>query len=736
VLKSPLVPGVCLAFAFSAPALASFDMDDCPWGRAGCFVVSPPVLAIETDTRDNLLRLIDEQKGISPLRQPVPPDITRSRDFYFGVHMANPTSPPPETAPTPLVEDTLHQQMIALGLDPEAATDAVLQRMTAQGADLQDASNAAVQQEDLENRFVSRNDDSLSAFFAAMLADDSLTADQRRALAKARMAVNGTSDSEQAVAALNVPEGSTAQGFRLYLQGANDFYAGDYAESGRIFTALKTHPQPWLAETASYMLMRNALNASTENANGEYGDFDVRKVDKALAQQARDAAESYLKSWPQGAYADSAQGMLRRINWYLQDNNALAKLYEQALSQSSNADALVALIGESDNKLISQDITWGSDTFLNAPDASLMTFIETLRLMRDNKCDGEHHCVDQAWLDSLKSDFVKNKREDMWNYLRLMLAWSKKEYASVQSGITPAQTLPPHNILAFSEQTLYGDALMAQKQWPAAQQHWLHLLTLSKEVEQQQLLQAKLAATLVESDALVQIFAADSQITNLRYRSLVLKTKASREVLRQQAKQGPNKEERTIALHTLLTRDLTEGHYGDWLQDMSLTTAIAPPLAEEAFDDVNLTSFNWQGTEKETAYFCAPLDKIVTTLSQKAHDAHALNCLGEFFRTTQTRVTLEKDRGGNDLLDVVTHTDARPGVPHRLALYQQVIADPKAEPEDKSYALYRAVMCYAPSGYNDCGGADVDKAVRKAWFQQLKSRYPGSVWARELKYYW
>jgi hypothetical protein len=45
-------------------------------------------------------------------------------------------------------------------------------------------------------------------------------------------------------------------------------------------------------------------------------------------------------------------------------------------------------------------------------------------------------------------------------------------------------------------------------------------------------------------------------------------------------------------------------------------------------------------------------------------------------------------------------------------------------------------MCYAPSGYNDCGGEDVDKAVRKAWFQQLKRDYPGSVWAKSLKYYW
>ena len=45
-------------------------------------------------------------------------------------------------------------------------------------------------------------------------------------------------------------------------------------------------------------------------------------------------------------------------------------------------------------------------------------------------------------------------------------------------------------------------------------------------------------------------------------------------------------------------------------------------------------------------------------------------------------------------------------------------------------------MCYAPSGYSDCGGAEVDKSQRQRWFTQLKKQYPGSAWAKKLKYYW
>lgn len=78
-----------------------------------------------------------------------------------------------------------------------------------------------------------------------------------------------------------------------------------------------------------------------------------------------------------------------------------------------------------------------------------------------------------------------------------------------------------------------------------------------------------LAATLVYSGDIASIFAPDSAVTNLRFRSQVLKAQATPELLRQQATRGPNNEERTIALHTLLVRDLTENRFSDWLNDKS-----------------------------------------------------------------------------------------------------------------------------------------------------------------------
>jgi hypothetical protein len=53
-----------------------------------------------------------------------------------------------------------------------------------------------------------------------------------------------------------------------------------------------------------------------------------------------------------------------------------------------------------------------------------------------------------------------------------------------------------------------------------------------------------------------------------------------------------------------------------------------------------------------------------------------------------------------------------------------------------AYALYRSIQCYAPSGINDCGDAEVSKPVRKQWYDQIKRDYPNSTWAKSLKYYW
>lgn len=702
----------------SQTAFASSDESSCPWGVPGCLIDSPPVLGVFNDTRDNLLRLLGEKTALSLPGQPIPADFSRSRDFYFGPHLDiwyNFKSPAEQNTVPPA----------------SAEVKTLLERL-----DLADTEPDYSDEHTHENRFVSMTAQSDANFLSALLADNSLTPEQRQTLAKVRLLIDGSEGSQENIEALEFPAGSTAEQFKRYLSAANDFYAGKYAEAEALWLSLMESPQPWLAETSGYMLIRNALNTSSQNAAGEYGDFDVNKVDPQAAKLALKRAGDYLQHWPAGQYTASATGLLRKINWYLQDSDSLAKLYEHAFTEAKDINTLIALITENDNKLQSRDSNWNDTIYRYSPEAPLITFTQALRMMRNLDCDTRQPCADKSYLDEIKPVFEQSDTLSYWHYLNLMLAYQKKDYAQVISDIKPESHIPENDILAFSEQALYGNALMAQQKWSQAREHWSRLLASTQNVEQQQYLQSQLAATLVDSNNIAAVFAATSPITNLRYRSVVLKTRADADLLRQQVASAPSNEERTIALHTLLMRDLIEARYAEWLADKALVSHISQPVTGDSFADVDLSVFNWSGGQTEKGYFCPSLTETVSVLNKNNRDGHALNCLGEFLRTGDARISLWQDSPGNIALDALTSDETFIGQPSRQGYYQQVIADAKSEPEDKSYALYRAVMCYAPSGYNDCGGADVDKHERKNWFSRLKSQYPGSVWAQKLKYYW
>ncbi|MFV4849797.1 hypothetical protein ACNJNU_09210 [Citrobacter freundii] len=713
VRKTPLAFALCTLLTAAPQAFASFDMEDCKWSDDSCLLKGTPTFNPENDSRDNLLRLLSQEKSFALPVQSMPADITRSRDFYFAYHPQwDEATSQPAAAPASAADSPLSRQMAELNIS---------------------ADEINVNDAELENRHVSNNTESVSAFFAALLADSTLTAEQRQALAQARTGLLSGATREQIESSLaTLPADSPAQSYKNYLAAAASFYAGDYASAERDFTQLAKSERPWLAETAQYMLMRAALNKSSQNSAGEYGDFDIAKINREDATQAQTQAQAYLQRFPQGLYADSARGMLRRINWYLQAWPQLAGLYEQTLQQSADARQLREIVIEYDNVY---GMAFYEQSVVEAfPDAPLVSYIELLRALRlDNN---SKPTLTQAQLDASKPVFEQSQKLPLWRDLQLNLWLATENYAAIIQAVTPAQKLAVHDTLAFSEQVLYGEALMGQKNWSAARDFWLQLLKLSQDNEQQQYVQAKLAATLVYSGDVAAVFAPESAVTNLRFRSQILKTQASPELLRQQAVHGPNNEERTIALHTLLVRDLTENRFGDWLNDRKLTSAITPPVIGDAFDDVNLSIFDWNGDAAERGYTCRSLNETVTVLSKKADDAHALNCLGEFFRTTQTHVDLWKNSAGNDVLESAISRKEPFGQFDRQRYYQQVITSPKAEVEDKSFALYRAIMCYAPSGSNECGGEEVDKLQRKGWFTQLKTQYPGSPWAQKLKYYW
>ena len=120
---------------------------------------------------------------------------------------------------------------------------------------------------------------------------------------------------------------------------------------------------------------------------------------------------------------------------------------------------------------------------------------------------------------------------------------------------------------------------------------------------------------------------------------------------------------------------------------------------------------------------------MVSQLAQTPKDLFLNVCLGEYFRSAEGYSLQQLSYSEQQ----TSSFDGKVFI--RGQIYQDLIKSP-SKGDLQAYALYRAIQCYAPSGINDCGGNEVNKTVRKQWFDQIKIDYPNTSWAKSLKYYW
>lgn len=712
--------GLILLSLGASRAQASGDISSCLWGTPDCPLAGTPWLDVSNDTRDNLLRLVSARKGFALPLNALPADDKTSRDAWFGYH---PQPWEPGTA------DTTSEAAPA----PDPALKAALLRVAVT------APIPSVHNDELEGRFITNSAQAATDYITALSQDSQIAPSRRQGLAEARLALlaeGGQVPAGHSILKTGIHWPGSAGEFRDYLAAAEAFYQGDYPRAGAQFSKLAQGSQPWVAETARYMIMRTWLNQSTQQASDQYGLFDLQRIHADSAGRALTAAQDYLARYPHGRYSATTRGMLRRLYWLLQRPEDLAPLYQQALDQATTAPALLEAVLETDSKLQNQDNPGGA-SFTTAKGAPLLNFTQALSWLRPGSQEqNRSQLSSEQALNTLTPLLASQNYPGLADYLhQAWRFWHQHDYQAIVTDITPDYHLPTNDVVGFSRQILYGAALMALDRNEQAEAHWRKLLS-GGDGERQQLVQMKLAATLVASDQLPVLLAADSPVTSMRLRSLALKTLASDAQLRNQVHHGRNAQEQTIALHTLLVKDLQAGHYQQWLQDHKLIARLAGNVDARQFADVDLSVFNWDGKNSESGYACPALVSVVTTLAATPRQPKALNCLGEFARMTNVAIDLAAERGGNDAMDAVTAKSADIQPLDRQSAYRQVIANAKASAEDRSFALYRAVRCYAPSGYNDCGGKDVSKAQRKAWFNDLKSHYPDSAWSTRLKYYW
>ena len=190
-------------------------------------------------------------------------------------------------------------------------------------------------------------------FLEALAADSGVPAGERATLTGLR-ARAGCHEGEWNDAGVASQHG---RAFLAYLKAADAFHKADYAAADAGFAALARAGNPWIAETARYMPIRIGLRRAAATSLDEWGDFaGPEKVDRAALTSAAKAIDAYLAAYPKGRYADSAQGLKRRVAWLGGDTDTLVAKYE-ALIKTTPASSVAAadLAEEVDRKLLDRE---------------------------------------------------------------------------------------------------------------------------------------------------------------------------------------------------------------------------------------------------------------------------------------------------------------------------------------------------------------------------------------------
>ncbi len=585
------------------------------------------------------------------------------------------------------------------------------------------------------------NELGVTLFEQALANTPALAKEEREKLSETRKAIgqlNCTKPDQFSTLgtdALKLAASPAAKEFASYLAGSAAFYEGDFVTAKQQFQSLQNAAQPWLKETATYMIARVDLNVAQLDAFDDYGSIEIAKVEPINLKNSETEFQAFLSAYPNSSLSASAHGLLRRVYWL---GNNQEKLMAQYSDQITQTNPNIRNLSDSDLVLeIDAKFLAGADA-LNLTDPVFLA-VRDLRLMRHSPVADDDTPpkppITKAELEAQRSLFANNM--PLYDYLLAAHAfYVANKPSDVLADIPAPSATAPSTYLEFSRQTLRGLAL-DKLNYPNAGDLWVKLLSSAQKPLQRPVLEIALALHDEKTATVEKIFEPDSPVKDAYVRALLLAHSANAKLLRQQAS-NPDAAipERHIALATLLYKDITRGAYADFIRDFAIPPPpqIPNPDSQQVYLNVpSIADFTWEGSTAD--FICPSLLESAKKLAVNSKNLTALLCVAEFIRDKGFDYS---DLDHPPLPGTIGGSPSQfPGKDFsRQHIYQVVIADRKASKEDKAYALYRAVNCYAPSNNNTCGGEDVDVSQRKAWYKRLKSEFASSPWAKALHTYW
>ncbi|RYY79450.1 MAG: hypothetical protein EOO69_06725 [Moraxellaceae bacterium] len=595
------------------------------------------------------------------------------------------------------------------------------------------------------------NDAGTMAFINQVNKDTALKPAEKKFLITQRQAITPQCDNALTFIKMQPEWSALVRQYVSYINGTIAFYNGNYSAAQKIYGALMTVATPWIAETASYMQTRTAVENAYNTGLDEYGSASSAKIEKDVLTEAFDAITQYFKKYPKGQYSASARGLLRRLYWLGGQQRQLIDEFLWQFDHSQNPQFNLELmrVPEEINQRIFENRRFNLANFKDP------FFLATYDLMYMRKSSSEKYKPLSWNALQAQQDYFRTQPE-LYHYLlaiHLFLVQNKPDQALnyLPKGNPPARL----TYLQLSQFVLKGRILEQTSHHDDAKTLWTVLLGSASAPYQHPMVELMLALNLQHSKDFAAFFTSGSLIQDSAIRAIIIKNAADANLLESVINsKSTSTQEKQAARFVLLYKTLNYQQYPQFVDALKyLPSNAAQYQASDSAKDTFKTQpkfsvFLWKGTKINDQLSCPALSTLAQTLATKPTDEISLLCLGEFVRLSQfnwLNYNLESDYVDDDNHATDSRDLNRPlgagmrpfkgAAFSRGEVYKKII-NTSANDEIKVYALYRAINCYAPAGENDCGGEAVDKTVRQNWFNQLKQDYPDSQWTKEQKYFW